>query len=563
MQLEELLSKAKVGDLAAYDQIVGRFQDRVVAYGYALLKDRHLAEDAAQEAFLEAFRCLHGLRDNAAFAAWLRRIVFKQCNRITRRKEHPTLSLETATDRPDSIGTPQDVVERRESTRQVREAIASLPEHERVVLLLYYMGDHSQTKIAEFLEVPVSTVKTRLFTARRRLKEKMLPMIQENLEETRPSKDVEFVTAVKDMMRRYRQQYKSNAATANKGLLQEVKKQLTARLESGPLEPELMHHAIRVNMMTGDDSTSLELLSRYLAQPLLTDEEIWARSSEISGLVSLGHSADAVQKHRELIAWAREHLPRERWLGALQRGAGSLFWIKAGQGEEWFRLYSELAAQVTPTAANLTDFRHYYVALAFYYRLSGRPPETLPVAARLHELAQAFPQEPTIYLSVEGFLIEINAYTELGDTEAARRSGTAATTLLNQECVRQRAFEIDSDQPQERVAILNELATLHHNLGASLYFAHQYDLAIPVLRRSIALKGRTNVVSDADMCIYTWLAASLWATGADRPEVLALLRQAAAHHWDESEWWTNSLPEFEDVRKDEEFLAAVTGKPDR
>jgi DNA-directed RNA polymerase specialized sigma24 family protein len=75
-----LVAGARAGDVDAYAAIVARFQDMAVGYAFAVLRDASLAEDAAQEAFLEAFRRLSDLRDPAAFPGWFRRVVFKQCD---------------------------------------------------------------------------------------------------------------------------------------------------------------------------------------------------------------------------------------------------------------------------------------------------------------------------------------------------------------------------------------------------------------------------------------------------------------------------------------------------
>ena len=74
---------AQQGDLAAFDRLVRRFQDMAVGYAYSLLRDFSSAEDAAQEALVRAYIDLPMLREPAAFPAWLRRLVFKQCDRIS------------------------------------------------------------------------------------------------------------------------------------------------------------------------------------------------------------------------------------------------------------------------------------------------------------------------------------------------------------------------------------------------------------------------------------------------------------------------------------------------
>ena len=179
--LPSLVTRARAGDLAAYGQIVRRFQDMAHGYAYALVGDFHLAEDAAQDAFVEAYRDLDKLREPAAFPGWFRRIVFKRCDRLTRGKRPPTVPLDAGSGRTDGAPGPAHAVAERELKQRVLAAIRALPERERTVTALYYIDGYSQGDIADFLEVPVSTVKSRLHTSRSRLKEGMLPMIDQAL----------------------------------------------------------------------------------------------------------------------------------------------------------------------------------------------------------------------------------------------------------------------------------------------------------------------------------------------------------------------------------------------
>src|SRR5215472_9191075 len=94
--LESLVDSSRRGDANAFAIIVRRFQDMAVGYGYSILRDFQLAEDAAQEAFFEAYRSLDQLRVPAAFPGWFRRIVFKHCDRLTRGKQLTLSPLEVA-----------------------------------------------------------------------------------------------------------------------------------------------------------------------------------------------------------------------------------------------------------------------------------------------------------------------------------------------------------------------------------------------------------------------------------------------------------------------------------
>ena len=179
----------------AFGEIVRRFQDLAFACAYAVLGDFHLAEDAAQEAFITAWRNLDQLRKPESFPGWFKRIVLTQCNRLTRGKRLQTVALELA-DVPAPESDPYTAYEGQERRLRVLAAIRELPEHERMVTLLFYIGDYSQNEIAAFLEAPLTTVKKRLFCARRRLHERMLDMVRDTLQEQRPSRNEQFTETV-------------------------------------------------------------------------------------------------------------------------------------------------------------------------------------------------------------------------------------------------------------------------------------------------------------------------------------------------------------------------------
>jgi len=190
---------AQGGDERAFAALVARFQDIAVAYATSILDDHHLAEDAAQEAFLDAYRALPSLREPAAFPGWFRRIVFKHCDRITRRKTTEVTSLTAIHDIGSTEPSPHDVVERNELRRALAHIVSTLGDGERQVVLLYYMGGHSQAAIADFLGVTPNAVKTRLYAARQALRAHMSD-IEKHLDSARPSRDPRFAEAVRRMI---------------------------------------------------------------------------------------------------------------------------------------------------------------------------------------------------------------------------------------------------------------------------------------------------------------------------------------------------------------------------
>ena len=191
--LISLVVRAQANDLDAYSLLVRRFQDMAVGYAYSILGDFHLSEDAAQEAFVRAYLDLGQLREPAAFAGWFRRIVLMRCNRLTRKKQITTVALDF--DLISDAPMPDEILETQEMQNRVQQAIQSLPETEREVTTLYYMGGYDQKEIGAFLELPTKTVKSRLHSARKRLRERMI-MVKKNLQTKRPSNDPDFQVKV-------------------------------------------------------------------------------------------------------------------------------------------------------------------------------------------------------------------------------------------------------------------------------------------------------------------------------------------------------------------------------
>lgn len=157
--LKILVERSRSGDLDAFSHIVGRFQDMAIGYAEAKLRDFHAAEDAAQEAFIDAYLRLDTLRDPAAFPGWFRRILHTHCSRILRKRRIKTVPIE------EGSHVTQSDSGRREMQDEVLEALRALPEAQRVATTLFYINGYSQNEVAEFLEVPVTTVQKRLYGA--------------------------------------------------------------------------------------------------------------------------------------------------------------------------------------------------------------------------------------------------------------------------------------------------------------------------------------------------------------------------------------------------------------
>lgn len=196
IDLSTLVQTAQQGNHQAYGQIVNRFQDMAYAYAYSIVGDNGLAQDAAQDAFIDAYQSLAKLREPAAFPGWFRRIVLKHSDRQIRGKRATLVALEDAGPLGSVQLDPAALMDEALVRGDVHAAIELLPANQRSVTALFYVEGYSYDEIASFLEIPISAVKKRLFNARKNLKERMIPMVSKELQSQRPSQDEKFANQV-------------------------------------------------------------------------------------------------------------------------------------------------------------------------------------------------------------------------------------------------------------------------------------------------------------------------------------------------------------------------------
>lgn len=173
---EQILERALTGDAEAFGEIVRRWERRIFALTYGMLGREEDARDATQETFLSAFRNLRNFRGEAKVSSWLHRIAVNQClTRHRRAKVRNEAGLEDEEEKHASnFATPLDlspssVVEGRERSTAVRRAVNSLPLELRQIVVMKEFEELTFREIADALDVPLSTVKSRLYTALRQL----------------------------------------------------------------------------------------------------------------------------------------------------------------------------------------------------------------------------------------------------------------------------------------------------------------------------------------------------------------------------------------------------------
>ncbi len=174
IETEELIQRCQRGDELAIGALIRRYQNYVFRLCFLVMRSEQDAEDMTQETFIRAFRALprFEVREGASFEAWLYRIAVNACRSRMRRKWYQVLPWPSPA--PDVVAEPEAQPDRRvvkdERRNEILEAIDSLGEKHRLVVILRYYAGLTNEEIAQTLSIPSGTVRSRLHTARQRLK---------------------------------------------------------------------------------------------------------------------------------------------------------------------------------------------------------------------------------------------------------------------------------------------------------------------------------------------------------------------------------------------------------
>lgn len=163
---ELLVLRCQEGDIVAFEQLVACWQERLWRHAWRLTGDKDAAWDAIQDAWIGISRGLRNLADPAAFPAWAYQIVSHKCRDwLRRRRRERQLDELYRAEASETCDPPQRQYE------SLKEALTQLSGPDRAILSLRYQDSFSTAEIAAILEIPEGTVKSRLFHARKRLKQ--------------------------------------------------------------------------------------------------------------------------------------------------------------------------------------------------------------------------------------------------------------------------------------------------------------------------------------------------------------------------------------------------------
>jgi RNA polymerase sigma-70 factor (ECF subfamily) len=180
-----LVERVRGGDVAAFEPLVEKYRQRVYRLAYNVLRNQEDAWDVAQDAFIKAYKALPSFRGQSAFYTWLFRIVMNVAHDKARQRgaQGRAFGTERVTEEewertmPDPGEDPGAAAARAEQRARIAQALETLPEHHRAIIMLSDVEGLSYREIADVLNIPMGTVMSRLHNARKRLRAAMGPLL--------------------------------------------------------------------------------------------------------------------------------------------------------------------------------------------------------------------------------------------------------------------------------------------------------------------------------------------------------------------------------------------------
>lgn len=163
----ELVKKAQKGNVDAFSELVRRHQHRVYNLAYRYMREASRAEDMAQEAFLKGFRLLKGFRGDCSFSTWMYKVTGSVClTELNKRKKRGEVELTPVHEGAYESTSAED----NDQAEIVRRCVGRLSDKYATIITLYYLDELSYDEIAQIMDIPIGTLKTWMFRARKELR---------------------------------------------------------------------------------------------------------------------------------------------------------------------------------------------------------------------------------------------------------------------------------------------------------------------------------------------------------------------------------------------------------
>lgn len=165
------IQQVLAGDKQAYAHIINKYKNQLYATILRMTKNPQDAQDLVQDAFIKVYRSLDKYDANGSFSGWLYRVAINNCMDEFRKKRYSMTQIEIDEERVVEPNHPELVFLKKEKSRQLERLIATLPEDERLIILLRYVNEISYEEIGEVMDVPLSTVRNKLHRAKKKMRE--------------------------------------------------------------------------------------------------------------------------------------------------------------------------------------------------------------------------------------------------------------------------------------------------------------------------------------------------------------------------------------------------------
>ena len=168
-----LVQRAKAGEYQAFDLLVLKYQSRLISTAFSYVKDMPTAEDMVQESFIKSFKSLNSFREDSSFYTWVYRITVNTCKNflVSKKRKDELLQTDVSETKiqaiePEETDTPEGIFGALQLQEIVQRAISDLSEETKTALTLRELDGLSYEQIAEIIQCPVGTVRSRIFRAR-------------------------------------------------------------------------------------------------------------------------------------------------------------------------------------------------------------------------------------------------------------------------------------------------------------------------------------------------------------------------------------------------------------
>ena len=346
--------------------------------------------------------------------------------------------------------------------------------------------------------------------------------------------------------------------TADRSLLDEAWLLFEAEIVRGPLTPELAHLGHDLYFHLNDRPSIVYLMTSYLRQSLSVEEEAWARWELLDYTALLAYPNGeidpepcrrVVEMHQNLLLWAKDRLPRDRWLWVMYDGTQAVCWRLAGCGDVWLQIFEEIYPAVEPSSSNRYSRFVYLRTAAHAYLETGCHEQALRLAQEIHDLSlEDVAWEHALKMVAGACSLKIWINFKWGKLETSDATCREIVDHLNSV-----KGAMSEGKSEGNTAYLIQLSNAYETVGSALFFAGHYEQSIPLLERAVSLGEGLD--PNLPSWTYMRLAAAAWTTTKNRKLTCDWLRRGAAVHQGDA-MQLSAYPVLAEVANDSEFVAA-------